>query len=62
MKSGFNLSSENNSSDPRLPKCIDLYLCDICGKDFDELQSVLVRSFLISKPEARNPLKKDRYD
>ena len=47
LKSGFNLNSKNNSSDPLLPKCMDLYLCDLCGKDFDNLRNVLVSQILI---------------
>ena len=35
--------STHNSSDPGLPQCIDVYLCDNCGEAFDTFNSVLVR-------------------
>jgi hypothetical protein len=44
MKGGLMLPSDNNASDPRLPRFPDVYLCDICGKDFESLKKVLVRN------------------
>lgn len=41
LKSGCSLSLAINASDPRLPQCADLYLCDNCGSDFECLQDVL---------------------
>ena len=35
--------SSNNCSDPALPKSADVFLCDICGSDFQSLACVEVR-------------------
>jgi len=35
------LVSTHNSSDPRLPKCADVYLCDNRGTDFDSLSTLM---------------------
>ena len=35
------------SSDPSLTKCVELYLCDTCDKDFDSLSNLLVSITLI---------------
>ena len=32
----------DNTSDPNLPKCVDVYLCDSCDKDFDVLSDLVV--------------------
>ena len=42
LKKRCSLSLGINASDPRLPKCEDLYLCDNCGDSFQALQDVLV--------------------
>ncbi len=42
LKKRCSLSLGINASDPRLPRCEDLYLCDNCGASFDSLQHVLV--------------------
>ena len=44
LKKRCSLSLGINASDPRLPKCEDLYLCDNCGASFQALQEVLVSS------------------
>jgi len=31
----------DNTSDPSLTKCVELYLCDTCDKDFDSLSNLL---------------------
>jgi len=31
----------DNTSDPSLTKCVDVYLCDTCDKDFDSLSNLL---------------------
>ena len=46
LKKRCSLSLGINASDPRLPICEDLYLCDNCGGSFPSLQDVLV-SFLL---------------
>ena len=42
LKKRCSLSLGINASDPRLPICEDLYLCDNCGGSFPSLQQVLV--------------------
>lgn len=42
LKKRCSLSLGINASDPRLPKCEDVYLCDNCGDSFQNLQDVLV--------------------
>lgn len=42
LKKKCSLSLGINASDPRLPICEDLYLCDNCGGSFPSLQLVLV--------------------
>lgn len=42
LKKRCSLSLGINASDPRLPICEDLYLCDNCGGSFPSLQDVLV--------------------
>ena len=32
----------DNTSDPNLTKCVDVYLCDSCDKDFDVLSDLVV--------------------
>ena len=44
LKKRCSLSLGINASDPRLPRCEDLYLCDNCGASFKSLPTVLVRS------------------
>jgi len=34
-------SKSDNTSDPSLTKCVDVYLCDSCDKDFDSLPLLL---------------------
>jgi len=34
-------SKSDNTSDPSLTKCVDVYLCDTCDKDFDSLSQLL---------------------
>jgi len=34
-------SKSDNTSDPSLTKCVDVYLCDTCDKDFDSLPLLL---------------------
>jgi len=34
-------SKSDNTSDPSLTKCVDVYLCDSCDKDFDSLTQLL---------------------
>ena len=34
-------SPSDNTSDPSLTKCVDVYLCDNCDKDFDSLQDLI---------------------
>jgi len=34
-------SKSDNTSDPSLTKCVDVYLCDTCDKDFDSLTQLL---------------------
>jgi len=34
-------SKSDNTSDPSLTKCVDVYLCDTCDKDFDSLSLLL---------------------
>ena len=36
-------SKSDNTSDPNLTKCVDVYLCDSCDKDFDNLEDLVVR-------------------
>lgn len=45
LKKRCSLSLGINASDPRLPRCEDLYLCDNCGDSFQSLQQVLVTKF-----------------
>jgi hypothetical protein len=33
--------SGDNTSDPSLTKCADVYLCDNCDKDFDSLNDLI---------------------
>ena len=35
-------SKSDNTSDPSLTKCVDVYLCDSCDKDFDNLSHLAV--------------------
>ena len=42
LKKRCSLSLGINASDPRLPRCEDLYLCDNCGSSFKSLVDVLV--------------------
>lgn len=42
LKNRCSLSLGINASDPRLPRCEDVYLCDNCGTSFESLQDVLV--------------------
>lgn len=34
-------SKSDNTSDPSLTKCVDVYLCDSCDKDFDRLSDLI---------------------
>ena len=45
LKKRCSLSQGINASDPRLPRCEDLYLCDNCGASFKSLHDVLVSLF-----------------
>ena len=35
-------SKSDNTSDPNLTKCVDVYLCDTCDKDFDNISDLVV--------------------
>ena len=43
LKKRCSLSLGINASDPRLPRCEDIFLCDNCGSSFKSLPEVLVR-------------------
>ena len=47
LKKRCSLSLGINASDPRLPRCEDLYLCDNCGSSFKSLVDVLVSYFIL---------------
>merc|ERR1719443_364209 len=34
-------SKSDNTSDPNLTKCVDVYLCDTCDKDFDNISDLV---------------------
>ena len=38
-------SKSDNTSDPNFTKCVDVYLCDSCDKDFDNLSALVVRDY-----------------
>ena len=42
LKKRCSLSLGINASDPRLPRCEDIFLCDNCGSSFKSLPDVLV--------------------
>ena len=37
-------SKSDNTSDPNLTKCVDVYLCDTCDQDFDNIADLVVSS------------------
>jgi len=44
-------STSDNTSDPSLTKCVDVYLCDNCDKDFDSLQDLITHEKGCGKKE-----------
>jgi len=42
-------SRSDNTSDPSLSKCVDVYLCDNCDKDFDRFSELLEHEKLCGK-------------
>ena len=48
------LVSTNNASDPRLPMCADVYLCDNCGQDFDSALKVYAHEITCGMPHVQD--------
>lgn len=44
-------SKSDNTSDPSLTKCVDVYLCDNCDKDFDSLSELMTHELSCGKKE-----------
>merc|ERR1719350_1111173 len=47
----FTSTKSDNTSDPSLTKCVDVYLCDNCDKDFDSLQELISHEESCGKKE-----------
>ena len=48
-------SKSDNTSDPNLTKCVDVYLCDSCDKDFDVLTDLVAHERLCGVKETHQP-------
>jgi len=44
-------SKSDNTSDPNFTKCVDVYLCDSCDKDFDNLASLVEHERICGQQE-----------
>jgi len=44
-------SKSDNTSDPSLTRCVDVYLCDTCDKDFEKLSDLLQHEKVCGKVE-----------
>lgn len=44
-------SKSDNTSDPSLTRCVDVYLCDTCDKDFDKLSDLLEHEKVCGKTD-----------
>jgi len=47
----FTSTKSDNTSDPSLTKCVDVYLCDNCDKDFDSLPELISHEESCGKKE-----------